>query len=147
MKIEGNWDTRTIRLNGKLLSSLQSREVRNHSPNGFNWGYAGSGPAQLALAILLTRTDKETALHIYQGFKSSVIAWLPEGNFSRAIDVDEYIINRGGQIIPSESGFGSDTITQMQANCGPFSDRCYYARNDNCNCNCGGRNHGKAKLT
>lgn len=28
------------------------QEIRNHSPDGFNWGYAGSGPAQLALAIL-----------------------------------------------------------------------------------------------
>ncbi len=27
-------------------------ELRNHSPTGFNWGYAGSGPCQLALAIL-----------------------------------------------------------------------------------------------
>jgi Family of unknown function (DUF6166) len=27
-------------------------ELRSHSPTGFEWGYAGSGPAQLALAIL-----------------------------------------------------------------------------------------------
>ena len=27
-------------------------DIRNHSPSGFNWGYGGSGPAQLALAIL-----------------------------------------------------------------------------------------------
>ena len=27
-------------------------EVRNHSPTGFEWGYAGSGPSQLALAML-----------------------------------------------------------------------------------------------
>lgn len=26
--------------------------IRNHSPTGFNWGYQGSGAAQLALAIL-----------------------------------------------------------------------------------------------
>jgi len=25
-------------------------DLRNHSPNGFEWGYSGSGPAQLALA-------------------------------------------------------------------------------------------------
>src|SRR6059036_1653610 len=28
-------------------------EIRNHSPTGFQWGYAGSGPAQLALALLV----------------------------------------------------------------------------------------------
>lgn len=27
-------------------------DLRNHSPDGLEWGYAGSGPAQLALAIL-----------------------------------------------------------------------------------------------
>lgn len=27
-------------------------DLVNHSPSGFNWGYGGSGPAQLALAIL-----------------------------------------------------------------------------------------------
>lgn len=27
-------------------------EIRSHSPTGFEWGYGGSGPAQLALAIL-----------------------------------------------------------------------------------------------
>jgi hypothetical protein len=27
-------------------------DLYNHSPDGFEWGYGGSGPAQLALAIL-----------------------------------------------------------------------------------------------
>ena len=27
-------------------------DLWNHSPTGFEWGYGGSGPAQLALAIL-----------------------------------------------------------------------------------------------
>jgi hypothetical protein len=30
-----------------------SLNIRNHSPTGFEFGYAGSGPAQLALAILV----------------------------------------------------------------------------------------------
>ena len=28
------------------------RDLWNHSPTGFEWGYCGSGPAQLALALL-----------------------------------------------------------------------------------------------
>lgn len=28
-------------------------DVRNHSPDGLEWGYGGSGPGQLALALLL----------------------------------------------------------------------------------------------
>src|SRR5947209_8602479 len=27
-------------------------DLFNHSPTGFSWGYGGSGPAQLALALL-----------------------------------------------------------------------------------------------
>jgi len=27
-------------------------DIRNHSPDGFEWGYGGSGPAQLSLALL-----------------------------------------------------------------------------------------------
>src|SRR5262249_10364987 len=46
-------------------------EVRAHSPTGFAWGYGGSGPAQLALALLVDATgDAETALQHYQTFKS-----------------------------------------------------------------------------
>jgi len=28
-------------------------DIRNHSPAGFEWGYCGSGPAQLALALVV----------------------------------------------------------------------------------------------
>jgi len=53
-------------------------DLRNHSPTGFEWGYCGSGPAQLALAILAHHCGPETALHYYQRFKAVVIATLPE---------------------------------------------------------------------
>lgn len=42
-----------VYLDGEYLSPKQSRKIYNHSPDGFNWGYGGSGPAQLALAVLL----------------------------------------------------------------------------------------------
>jgi len=53
-------------------------DLWNHSPTGFEWGYTGSGPAQLALAILADhcRHDEE-ALNLYQRFKWAVIAELP----------------------------------------------------------------------
>ena len=37
-------------------------------------GYGGSGPAQLALAILLAVTDEATAERFYQKFKWDVLA-------------------------------------------------------------------------
>jgi len=53
-------------------------DLWNHSPTGFEWGYAGSGPAQLALAILADHcSNNEKALNLYQRFKWEVIAELP----------------------------------------------------------------------
>lgn len=62
----------------KPLDPKPSQTLCNHSPDGFEWGYAGSGPAQLALAMLLDYTgDVATALRYYQPFKAEVIAGLP----------------------------------------------------------------------
>jgi len=43
--------------------------IRNHSPDGFQWGYSGSGPAQLALALCVNAVGKERGAKIYQAFK------------------------------------------------------------------------------
>jgi hypothetical protein len=56
------------------------QDLRNHSPTGFEWGYGGSGPAQLALAILADHFGpggEQRALALYQEFKMRVIARLP----------------------------------------------------------------------
>jgi hypothetical protein len=49
-------------------------DLYNHSPTGFEFGYAGSGPAQLALAILADCLGETLALEFYQEFKWAVIA-------------------------------------------------------------------------
>lgn len=52
-------------------------DLYNHSPTGFEWGYPGSGPAQLALAILADHCgNDEQALNLYQRFKWAVVAGL-----------------------------------------------------------------------
>lgn len=49
----------------------------NHSPDGFGWGYFGSGAAQLAFAILFHATgDLGYTMGNYQKFKADVIAKL-----------------------------------------------------------------------
>jgi len=48
--------------------------IRNHSPDGFNWGYGGSGPAQLALAMIVRVSCTRVAQTLYQEFKAGVIA-------------------------------------------------------------------------
>ena len=70
-------------------------DLRNHSPTGFEWGYGGSGPAQLALAILADHfgpTGEKRALTIYQDFKARVIATLPYAGFRLSErDVDQAV--------------------------------------------------------
>jgi hypothetical protein len=75
------------------LSPRFSQKIRNHSPDGFEVGYPGSGPAQLALAILIDfltpgtftagamnagvggyPTHIQNALALYQQFKADFIA-------------------------------------------------------------------------
>lgn len=56
-------------------------DLRNHSPDGFAWGYGGSGPAQLALAILAHATDDKTAQKHYQKYKEGVIAALQSSDW------------------------------------------------------------------
>jgi hypothetical protein len=51
-------------------------DVYNHSPDGFSWGYQGSGPAQLALAILCDAIGKHEAVRWHQDFKRDHIARL-----------------------------------------------------------------------
>lgn len=64
-----------VTVNGVPLSPVPSQKIRNHSPDGFEWGYSGSGPAQLALAILLHATGSaEVAEHNYQDFKRQFVA-------------------------------------------------------------------------
>ena len=66
-------------------------DLYNHSPTGYEWGYGGSGPAQLALAILADHLgDGRQALAIYQQFKFSVVTGLPKCRWkltSRDIDL------------------------------------------------------------
>jgi Family of unknown function (DUF6166) len=60
----------------KPLLPDRSLGVWNHSPSGFAWGYCGSGPAQLALALLLEELPEERAVYLHQSFKfQAVAAW------------------------------------------------------------------------
>jgi hypothetical protein len=49
-------------------------DLWNHSPTGFEFGYGGSGPAQLALAILADCCGDDLAVTHHQAFKWAVIA-------------------------------------------------------------------------
>jgi hypothetical protein len=54
-------------------------DLANYSPSGFAWGYSGSGPAQLALALCVDALgDDARALAIHQAFKFRVVAELSQ---------------------------------------------------------------------
>lgn len=62
-------------------------DLWNHSPTGFNWGYGGSGPAQLALALCISVLgDERWALAIYQDFKRHFVAGLEGHSWSVSED-------------------------------------------------------------
>lgn len=75
LRADGNAQA-TICYGSALFSLLNPRlDLRKHSPDGFEWGYNGSGPAQFSLAILAYVTkDDAYACTFYQDFKDDVIA-------------------------------------------------------------------------
>lgn len=87
MRITGNAATREVMIDGVRLDPGPSQKIINHSPDGFSWGYGGSGPAQLALAITIHWAEKvkgktkkivkRFATENYQMLKHLIIAKLP----------------------------------------------------------------------
>lgn len=64
-------------INGQRERLDPRQDLRNHSPDGPEWGYAGSGPSQLALAIMADALgDDKRAQGVYQDFKMEKIAQL-----------------------------------------------------------------------
>jgi hypothetical protein len=95
--LQGTAGSRIVKLNGKLLNPGPSQAIWNHSPDGFNWGYSGSGPAQLALAIMLEIAPEKVALKNYQNFKDELAKLPMDQSFDVEINAGPYIQQQGGQ--------------------------------------------------
>lgn len=93
MHIEGKLRPRTIvRIDGRRVKPNRSQRVWNHSPDGFSWGYAGSGPAQLALAILLhAKVPAKRAVRLHQELKADLVQHLPQGDFVTDFDLEGWL--------------------------------------------------------
>ncbi len=76
--ITGDAMSLEVTVGGEFLNVKPTQKVWNHA-NEFNWGYGGSGPAQLSLAILLKYLNKEDAVSLHQDFKFKVVAGWPGG--------------------------------------------------------------------
>lgn len=97
LKVRGHALTREVYVDGRLMSPSRSQRYHNHSPDGFAWGYGGSGPAQLALALCLrifNHKSKPTPFYglpfDYQALKWDIIARIPfEGDFTIELELEE----------------------------------------------------------
>jgi hypothetical protein len=79
VRIDGTAHVTVNEPNGNCRRLSPRFDLQRHSPTGFEWGYGGSGPAQLALALCCDATGDDTlACRTYQDFKFAVVAGLPE---------------------------------------------------------------------
>lgn len=89
--------------NGKTLTPLK-HHVR-HSPTGFECGYGGSGPSDLARCILIDHLDRHYLAEResvvpgvdrhYQDFKTEVVAGLDRRGFDLPAEkIDEWLKGR-----------------------------------------------------
>ncbi|HEX7049864.1 MAG TPA: DUF6166 domain-containing protein, partial [Longimicrobiales bacterium] len=80
--------TVTVEEDGQARPLPPRNDLFDHSPDGFAWGYGGSGPAQLALAILADHLgDDAAAVRLHQNFKWRAIATI-EGRSWRMTDAE-----------------------------------------------------------
>lgn len=85
------------RCNGEINVSVRDRngddqpsrlpvrlDLVNHSPDGFEWGYLGSGPAQLAFALCLhvLAGDVPRARRVYRDVAFTLVSAFPEDAWS-----------------------------------------------------------------
>lgn len=97
VNLKGTISGNLVWYNGTLLDPGPSQAVYNHSPDGFSWGYSGSGPAQLALAILVQACDKhdlnyKIAINNYQRFKEQILSYLDiNDDFDFNINLERFL--------------------------------------------------------
>ena len=95
-----------VSVNGVDCALPLKLNLRNHSPTGFEWGYGGSGAAQLALAICANALrDDERAVRVYQAFKWRVIAPLQSDSWRMT----------GGEILDHVSACEAEASKQLGA--------------------------------
>ena len=77
-----------VHADGREPRPLDPRlDLRRHSETGLEWGYAGSGPAQLALGLAAdVLGDDERAQDIYQKLKFKLVGRLPKDGWSLTED-------------------------------------------------------------
>ena len=101
---EYEYEKEVVLVDGQRLDPRPSQALVNHIHDGFSWGYGGSGPAQLALAILLHATgEPDVALEYYQAFKWAYVGVWPFGKAcQQEIDIPAWL---AGQIVYQQTRY------------------------------------------
>jgi hypothetical protein len=77
-------------LNNKRLKLDESLKYANHSPTGFEWGYAGSGPTQLAFEICRQLYGLDLAQRVTTGFRAYFLEAIKEDSFDLKLDLKKF---------------------------------------------------------
>lgn len=125
-------DGRKIFVNEKEITPGVSQKIWNHSPDGFSWGYSGSGPAQAALAIMLEIQGNPNFPVHYQEFKEHILT-------KKSMDADhEFVV----EFQENTTGKGERGWIEVEEDEEPVEDdalgECY---------NCGRTQHERLMVT
>lgn len=100
-------------LDGVELDDQESRKLRDHSPGGFEWGYGGSGPAQLAVAIC-SKLWPDLWSRVYQDFKWMYLATMKDDDFM-AVNIDLSEFQQVLQRAMEEKERTAEVVRRMEA--------------------------------
>jgi hypothetical protein len=82
---------------GSLATPLP--HIVRHSPTGLEWGYGGSGPADLARSLIMDALGHDVHPRVYQTFKAEIVASLDRSGFVLAdADVRATVERIGAQL-------------------------------------------------
>lgn len=119
------------RMEGARAVGVPLRHWVRHSPTGFEWGYGGSGPADLARSILAHHLgDVLPSPRVYQRFKDKVIATMARTEDGQHWEISsghvaaqlEVIMDEIGAKCPICLDFGYEPESQKKCRCNSEPD-------------------------
>jgi len=85
---------------GEMMQEFP-QQIVEHSPTGYEWGYGGSGPADLALNILADVAGEEVARKHHRRFHLEVVAKWERAAFSiTEANVQKWLSEQEGYPVP-----------------------------------------------
>lgn len=105
IEIHAVWSTNAVFVDDKPLDLEGSQRVIRYC-HAFHWGYNGSGPAQLALALLLRYIGEDLAFRYHQKLMTNLIAKLPDNSFIRTVRLREHM----ARIIAEVDGYSQPEL-------------------------------------